>query len=84
MHGTPVTVAAVYPQSTLKGTPTCRSLNITVSYENYVASQRNLGVYMLICSKKITIWFFMKFASMKGKYIATFCEGFKSESSLEK
>ena len=29
MHGTPVTVAAGYPQSTLNGTPTCSSLSCT-------------------------------------------------------
>ena len=35
MHGTPVTVAAVYPQRTLNGTPTCSSLSGTASYETY-------------------------------------------------
>ena len=37
MDGTPVTVAAAYPQSTLNGTPTCSSLSDTMSYETYVA-----------------------------------------------
>ena len=45
MHGTPVTVGAAYPQSTLNGTLTCSSLSGTASYETYVAGRRNLDVY---------------------------------------
>ena len=37
MHGTPVTVAAAYPQSTLNDTPTFSSLRGTLAYETYVA-----------------------------------------------
>ena len=47
MHGTPVTVAAEYRQSTLKGTATCSSLKSTVSHETYVAGLRNLDVLIL-------------------------------------
>ena len=39
MHG----VAAVYPQSTLKGTPACSSHSGTVLYETYLASQEESG-----------------------------------------
>ena len=47
VHGTPVTVAAAYPQSMLNGTPTtCSRLSGTASYETYVASQINLDVYL--------------------------------------
>ena len=42
MDDTPVTVAAVYTQSTLNG---ARRLSGTASYETYVARWRNLGVY---------------------------------------
>ena len=47
MHGTPVKVAAAYPQSSLNGTPTCRILSGTASYETYTASQRKLDVYAI-------------------------------------
>ena len=42
MHGTPVTVDAAYPQSTLNGTLTCSSHSSTASYETYVVGRRNL------------------------------------------
>ena len=42
MHGTPVTVAAAYPQSTLNGTLTRSSLSGTALYETYVAGWKNL------------------------------------------
>ena len=44
LHGTPVTVAAAYPRSTLNGTLSCSSLSGTVSYETYIAGQKNLDV----------------------------------------
>ena len=40
-----ITVAAEYPHSTLKGTPTCSSHRGTALYETYVAGWRNLDVY---------------------------------------
>ena len=36
-------VAAVYPQTTLNGTPTCSSLSGTASYETYVVGQKESG-----------------------------------------
>ena len=45
MDGTPVTVAATYPQSTLNSTPSCSSLTGTASYETYETGWRNLVVY---------------------------------------
>ena len=44
MYSTPVTVAAAYPQSIVKGTSTCSSPTSTASYETYVAGRRNLDV----------------------------------------
>ena len=41
-------LAAVYPYSTLKGTPTCSNHSGTALYENYAAGQRNLDVYALL------------------------------------
>ena len=50
MHGTYVIVTAVFPKSTLSGTPTCSSLGGTVSYKTFMAGQRYLDVFLQCCS----------------------------------
>ena len=35
--------AAVYPHSTLHGTPTCSNLSSTASYKTYIAGQEEFG-----------------------------------------
>ena len=47
MYSSPVTVAAVHRLSTIKGTPTCSSLNNTASYETYVQGQEAPGSVVL-------------------------------------
>ena len=47
MHDIPVTKAAVFPQSTLNGSPPCSSHSGTMSYETYVAGGKNPDVYTL-------------------------------------
>ena len=50
-------VAAAYPQGTFNGNPTCSTLKGTVSYETYVAGQKEskCGVQVFFC--QITLLF---------------------------
>ena len=47
IHGAPVTVAAEYPQSTIKGTPICSNHSGTALYKTITGGQSNLGVYLI-------------------------------------
>ena len=44
------------PQSTLNGTLTCSSLSGTASYETYVASRRNLDVFIFLSITCQNLW----------------------------
>ena len=44
LHGSS-SIQHTYPQCTLIATPTCSRDSSTVSYETYVAGQRNLNVW---------------------------------------
>ena len=51
---TTFTVAAEYPQGTLAATPTSSSHSGTMSYEKYVAGQKNMDMYA-----QLSIYLFM-------------------------